>query len=233
MINKKQIIMLIISFLCLVGLLSVIYYFQNNSNQISITNTDKYLKSIPNSRKNDLSKAIYSQLKYMRQLNNYKNDTVIRSESYIEKYDKDTNTYASNFIIDIPSIKASYRIGLAWSKDSKVILSGSNLSFSCVEKSEIIYKDFNCKKSLGLLETTDDEIIQYLPYSVSNYSIIIKSNIGDKISLYIDIFLDLSDTENNKTNTSITKYKLAANNWIKSKNLNPDSYIINYRIHGN
>lgn len=233
MINKKQIIILVTSFICLIGLLSAIYIIQNNSNQISINNYDKYLKNLPNDRKTDINRAIYSQIRYLDKLQDYKNDTNIRSNSYSEKYNKSSFIYQSSFIIDIPSLKISYRIGLSWTKKSNIELSGSNLSFSCVEKSEIIYKDFNCRKSLNLPDITDDKILNYLPYSVSNYSIIIKSNTPSGISLYIDIFLDLADTENNKTETSIAKYKTAALNWIKSKNLNPNSYIVNYRIHGN
>lgn len=233
MINKKRAFLVVFIFILLVGLISVAYYYQQNSNKISIENIDKYFKKIPNSRKNDLYRALYTQLTNDGVLSKYKSDATIRNNSISEIYYKDSKIYKNTFIIDIPSIKESFKINILWSNYSNVDLGGNSLLFSCLEKSEIIYSSFNCKKSLGLPEIIDDNIIQYLPYSVSNYSIVLKSNTGDKISLYIDIFLDLADTENNKTDASIAKYKLAAINWIKSKNLNPENYIINYRIHGN
>lgn len=233
MINKKQIILIVISFILLVGLLSVIYYIQQNSNQIKISGFDKYAKSIPEDRKKSLYQSLYVQISDDGKLDNYRSDAIIRENSFSEKYKKDSNIYNSAFIIDIPSIKESFKVNISWSPDSNVNLGPEDLTFSCLEKSEIIYKNFDCNKSLGLPDLIENDITQYLPYSVSNYMITLKNNSDIKTSLYIDIYLDRSDTENNKTNNSIDKYKQSAINWIKSKNLNPDNYIINYRTHGN
>ena len=210
--------------------MSVIYYFQNSSNQISITNNDKYLKSIPDSIKKELYQSLYVKIKDDNKLNTYKSDTIIREKSFSEKFNKNTKIYNDIFIIDIPSIKESFKIHLSWSPDSTVDLGYEYLNFSCLEKSEVIYNDFNCEKSLGLQKEIDDNIIKLLPYSTFHYSVALGNTTSEKIELKITIYLYSSDTRNSSRESAINKYKTDFQNWMNVNNLSSDNYKITYII---
>lgn len=227
-IDKKQLITIItgfIIFIALVIIVSIVFIINQNSNQIIIGNYDKYTKSLPQDRRLAINTQLYNILKSSSPDKDINiNDAVIRKGSYTETYNESEKTYSSTFIIDIPSIKQSYIVIFIWSKDAKTILKGDNLKFGCLTKDQLIYGDFNCSKILKIPIISTDPILQYVPYTDDSSGITYKidAHMNNGALEYLSIFFNACSTD------VIEIFKTEALNWIKSKSINPDNYIIKY-----
>jgi hypothetical protein len=231
--NKKlvAIFAILLTVLVIIGITVGIFTSQQNGSQIAIGNYDKYVKSLPQDRRAAINKALYGVIK--SGLQNKKinvDDAIIREGSYTEVFNSSEKTYSSTFIVDIASIKQSYKVLFTWSKDAKIVLRGDNLKFDCLSKDQLIYGDFKCSEILGLPTSSNDPILQYLPYSTFNYTIALSPVANEKVGLDIRIFLYSSDTRDGNRDQSIDRYKNEAINWIKSKGLDVNNYLITYTI---
>lgn len=227
-IDKKRLNTIIAIFIVLV-LLGIIVYVvfvnKQNNDQIVIRNYDKYIKTLPQERRSLINTQLYNVIKSSSPDKEIKiDDAVIREESYTETFNELEKTYSSTLIIDIPSIKQSYRAIFNWSIDGSVVLKGDGLKFGCLPKDQLIYGDFNCSKVLNLPVINTDPILQYVPYTDDSSGIKYKisAHMNNGVIEYLSIFF------NTCASYSKEKYKTEALNWIRSKNIDPDKYTIKY-----
>lgn len=205
-------------------------------NGIGVNNYDKYASNLPVDRRDSINATLYKIIKDNSKNGNINiNDAAIRKDSAEYIYNKTTNINSGSFIIDIPSIKQSYLISYEWSSDeNNSNLSGYSATATCLSTDKLIYGDFNCKDNFSNSKNNIDRdpILNYLPYSTFNYTITASINSQNKADLNVGMVLYSSDTRDGNRDNSINKYKTEIINWIKSKSLNPDNYLINYSING-
>ena len=224
-IDKKRLATIVVMFILMAVIISLVFIFRQNSNQIAIGNYDKYIKSLPKERRLLINTQLYNIIKSSSPDKEIKiNDAIIREGSYTETFNESEKTYSSTLIIDIPSIKQSYRAIFNWSKDTNVTLKGDSLKFGCLPKDQLIYDDFNCSKILNIPVINTDPILLYVPYTDDSSGIKYKisAHINNSVIEYLSIFL------NTCSSYSKEKYKAEALDWIRSKNINPDNYTIKY-----
>jgi hypothetical protein len=233
-LNKKPIIVAVIIFTLFVILPIIITVLTSGqiNNQIIIGNYDKYVKSLPQDRRTAINEALYNIVKSSpaSKKADVVKDAVIREGSYTESYNKSSNIYSSTFIVDIASIKQSYKVIFSWSKNANTVLNGDVLRFDCLPKDQLKYGDFKCNEILNIPTISSDPILQYLPYSTFNYKITIASTADKKIRLNIRIYLYSSDISNGNSDQAIDQYKKESTAWIQSKGLNINNYSIDYII---
>lgn len=234
--QKKTIIITVSLFLIIIIIIFAGYIINSRNTygeEVKINNYDKYINILPNDRKNAINNSLYNIIKNNLNSDNINiQDAIIRDGSVTTDYNKSTSIYAGSFIVDIPSIKQSYSVTYEWSSiENNINLSGYSATVSCLSSDKLIYSDFNCKDDFINTDKTSNEILlDSLPYSTFNYTITANIEKDNKIKLNIDMILYSSDTQNNERDNSVNKYKTEIINWIKSKNLNPDDFIINYII---
>ena len=235
-LSTKQKIVIISVVILFIAFFILFIIRPNNGygNEVGINNYDKYISNLPADRRNSINSTLYNIIKNNLKSGNPKvKDATIREKSVINNYNKITNVNSGTFIVDIPSIKQSYSIYFEWSADiNNVNLSGYTAAASCLSKDKLIYGDFGCKDDFTNNKTNNDSsiILDYLPYSTFNYTITADLNDNNKVSLNVAMILYSTDTRDGNRDNSISKYKSEIVNWIKSKSLNPDNYVINYSI---
>lgn len=76
---------------------------------------------------------------------------VVRIDSVAQKYFERINMNYTTFILDIPAIRQSYRVFNEWSDDemNAYIMRNNSTMVMCLDKSEMIYDDFNCQDAYG------------------------------------------------------------------------------------
>jgi hypothetical protein len=233
---KQKIIIISLGFI-FISILLLLFLFKPDKkygDEININNYDKYISNLPADRRSAINSNLYKIIK-----NNSKTgdptakDATIRDKSVKYNYDKSTDINYGSFIVDIKNIKQSYLISYEWSTDENNInLSGYTVMAECLESSKLIYGDFDCKDDFTNSNIKNDRnpILDYLPYSTFNYTITANINNDNKIDLNVDIILYSSDTRDGNRDISINKYMAEVVDWIKSKNLDPANYNINYYI---
>jgi hypothetical protein len=157
-------------------------------------------------------------------------DATIRQGSYVQNYDNTTDTTSVDFIVDIPSLKQSYRAHYEW---TNIVTQEGGLvdpergmkMLQCLPTSQLIYSDFKCKDQM--VEQYGwpyyDEILEHLPYhGASTYYIYPARTTSNKPLLVIH----LNTTESNST-LSI-RYKNEALSQIRAWGFDPSNYDVNF-----
>jgi hypothetical protein len=235
-LNPKQKI-IIISLVFLLIIISMSLFFiklhDNNNGTIGINNYNKYTANLPADRRDAINNTLYKIVENNSNSNNPSiNDAAVRDNSVEDNYNNTTNIHSGFFIVDMKSIKQSYLISYKWSSDENNInLGGYTATASCLSLDKLLYGDFNCKDDFAnsTNTTSRNPILDYLPYSTFNYTVTANNDSG-KITLNVNIILYSSDTRNGQRDNSISKYKTEITDWIKSKKLSPDNYLMNYTI---
>lgn len=234
--TRKKII--IISSVLVIILMAVVYaYIKSTENKfgdyIKIQNYNKYILDLPKEKKDLLNSSLYSLAK----MNTYNgdlikvNDALIRDGSVNKGYDKERNVHYGSFIVDMKSIKQSYRLSYEWSSDVKnaeFMLTGP--PSSCLSPDELKYGDFSCKDAITEMEKNIDPIIEHLPYSTFHHYITANAGKDGKTGLDVTIYLISREMLEENRQLAIDKYKAETVEWIKSINLDPENYIIDYKI---
>jgi hypothetical protein len=236
-LNKKRLflaIIIIVSVCIVLGIIATVTYNTLNKNPygqgIVINDFNKKVKNLPSDRVESISAMLYNtvqlNLKDGQEMPNIP-DANIREGS--EKQDEVTKNaqYSGSFIVDIESIRQSYKVTYSYSKDpNDDFMSGYPVGVSCLDGAEVIYKDFQCKDLTSEESKGVDPIIYRLPHDTLTYRITALEGDDATISLQIDLYLssvDLSDSA-----AAIQQYKLEALTWIESQGFNPDDYQITY-----
>ncbi len=239
-LNKKQILIIISIGLLFIALFIALYFFtrpvSKYGNGINISGYDKYIPNLPADRRDSIDTALYKITKNNSNNSNVSiKDAIIRGDSVTYNYDKPTNVNSGSFIVDMQSIKQSYLITYEWSSDvNNASLSGYSVAAACLPANKLIYGDFSCKDDFSspTNNSSRDPILDYLPYTTFNYVVTATTNTPNKVELDANIILYSSDTIDGNRDSSINKYESEITDWIKSKGLNPNNYLINYSISG-
>jgi hypothetical protein len=239
-LNAKQKIAIIslgfISVLILVAIIVLSFFVQPHNkygNEIGISNYDKYVSNLPVNRRDAINSNLYNIVKLNSKSKNPSiQDATIRGDSVEYNYDEATNINSGSFIVDMKSVRQSYLISYRWSSDeNNMYIGGYAAKIECLPLDKLIYGNFSCKDDFAnsINAASRDPILDYLPYSTFNYTVVANNNSG-KIELNVDMILNSSDTRDGQRDNSINKYKSQVVDWIKSIKFNPDDYSINYNI---
>jgi len=202
-----------------------------STKEIHINAYDTYIPNLPAFVRDALNQSLCANVKTNLKSSNFNvGDANIRDGSVEFEFDE-IKTHSGSFIVDIQSIRQSYEMSYKWSQDKNKNILGVYTATKCLPSNKLLFGDFDCKDYLtdSANETKPNPILDYLPYSTFNYSIKANNDSG-KLELDADIFLYSADTRDGGRDESIKKYKSEVIDWIKSKELNPDDYSINYNI---
>lgn len=223
-----------IAVLALIGIALFIVDSQLNKNpygdNVAIKNYDQKVKNLPNDYKNLFSAMLFEAVKV--NLPDVKpgdiNGGTIREGSDTQQEVTTGRQYAGSFIVDIESVKQSYRVQYEYSSNpGDGFSSGYPLLVSCLEKDELIYGDFNCKDKQTENSQETDPIIGILPYVTLDYELrAIYDDSGD-ITLRAQLFLSAADYRSG-IEKIVAQRKKSVEQWIRSAGYNPANYVINY-----
>ena len=108
-----------------------------------ISNYDNVVQNLPESHR----KYANQMLLYTLQdngVNSVPGDITIRDGSYQQSVDDSKMLYTTTYIIDIPSVKQSYRITDTYSPMSEYDPTSYATVVTCLNANELIYGDFSC-----------------------------------------------------------------------------------------
>lgn len=195
--------------------------------QIKINNLEKYYKEFSIDTKDSIFNTLYNIVS-----NNNPNTKLpksgakVRDGSTTGYYNKNTNIYTDNFIVDIEELKQSYAFQVTWSPNPN----NPNLAdvsypvlATCPKKEQIIYESFNCVDSFTSNGIYNDPIFSILPISVSYYN--------KNYSEYTSYNITAKSTEDKVTiiiNDETGGNHEAALKKLKEKGISPDNYTIVY-----
>jgi len=236
-LNSKQKIIILSVVVVFVILFIALIFIKPGSKYgdfIRINKYDTYIPNLPDDRREALNASLYNILK-LNSNNDIKSisDANIREYPIQYNYDEDTKVHSGSFIVDVQSVNQSYLMSYRWSSGSQSShLSGYTATAACLQPDKLIYGSFKCKDDFTNSQITNerDPIIEFLPYSTFNYTISASTDKKGEVELNVIIFLYSADTRNGGREAAIAKYKTEVVNWIKSKKLNPENYLINYSI---
>lgn len=118
-----------------------------NWSESIITNYDTTVKNLPTQRKNYASKMLLYTLND-NGVSTIPTDVTIRDGSYSQTVNTDTMTYYTTYIVDIPSIKQSYRITDQYSAIDNYDPTSYATVVTCLNQDELIYGNFNCSDQI-------------------------------------------------------------------------------------
>lgn len=234
--NRKTIIIAVSFGFVLLVLVVLGFYFNSisessNNQRIAIKNFNQYVKNISSDEQAGLEEMLYNTV-LMNNVSEEKivsiNDATIREGSY--EQDKQNDIYKTIFIVDIESIKQSYRIKNLYSKlePEQSGLYDYTRSVLCLEKNKLLYGEFNCKdrssQERGLEQS--DPILQHLPLSTLDYTVRQDMN-SKELKLIAEISLSAVDYKMGEE-ASVNEYKNRLRAWFQSVDLNIDDYSITY-----
>ncbi|MBQ3294714.1 hypothetical protein IJG98_03270 [Candidatus Saccharibacteria bacterium] len=143
----------------------------------------------------------------------------------------DTDTiHSASFIVDIPSIKQSYRVSAEWSS-SKTATSGYPVVVRCLGSTdEIIYPNFSCTDVFSDAVGSTLPLITYLPYYSNNFSLVATDLTGEKPKIEATILIHSYETAFSERNQKATLVKNDILDFIKNTNSNIEDYDITYSV---
>jgi hypothetical protein len=201
----------------LLACVSIYVFVDNRSESITVNNYNTYVKDLPLEHRSSINNALYLAVK----LNLVDGEKIIKSPASIRKdtitnaYDEDRDVHSGSFIVDLKEIRQSYEVTYDWSEDkNNPNISGYPTTVKCLSNDEaILYKDFICKDGS---ESSGLPLENQLPYTDINGPFKI-------IYMYKQDNTDVIGVTNSTPNG-----RKKAIEWLKSKNIDPSSIIINY-----
>ncbi|MGV9002148.1 MAG: hypothetical protein ACOH18_04335 [Candidatus Saccharimonadaceae bacterium] len=234
--NKRLLIFIaaVVVFIIAIIVVTFMYFNQKNSAQddgIRINNYSNYVKNLSSSERKAIETTLYNTVLMngsdAKKISTIK-DAEIRSSSY-QQSSKD-NIYSTNFIVDIQSIKQSYKIEDRYSSQKREDsgLYDYTTLVLCLDKSDLIYGDFNCqdRESQENGVTQSDPILKYLPISSLDYTLSIDTNSKD-LKLTAKLNLTSIDYKLGEQD-AINHYKQEIKDWFTANSLDINSYSITY-----
>ncbi len=193
--NMQRIVVVIIAQILFVMIIITIInsVFQEKQHVFSTDNTGQ-TSQVPEEEKRAYEDALWEVIsQHVEGVDkNIIDDAVVREDSYKEEYDEESGATQASFIIDIDSIKQSYKIIIGWDSNGT-----ATPIIDCLPISEAKYPDSVC---YGTYRNSND-LSLYLPYSTEepdeglSPDLIIRGNEYDHT---ITITLTLCNTEENK-----------------------------------
>lgn len=236
--RRKLIIIIVLTLLLFGGiiwLISARIATENMKTKTPIRGYSRLVKNLPDSYRNSIEAAVHSMIEYNnnRDVSDAVGDAVIRDSSATQQEIVKGSSYSGNFIIDIASIRQSYRVQYEYSDDPQANpQSGYPVLVSCLPKEDLIYGDFSCKEryvSTDNKSVLKDPIISKLPYANLSFRLSADVTTGT-LKLYAELRIPESDLKGGEESTKqvISSYKEEVVNWIKSQGLDSEKYNITY-----
>lgn len=236
-ITKKKIVIVAVLLLVVFVAVCVFWYLSTqqkpSDTQTPIKNFDNLVKDFPDEKKKNIYQALAIIIKYNNKDKNIDmnkiDDAVIRKGSETQKEVKKDTNYTGSFIVDIESLKQSYRINYVYSNDQNSdFASGYPVIASCLEENELIYGYFKCEQPNAQLRESGDKLLKLLPYNSPYYTItgIPAVSSGEKPTVIIQI---MSSYNSERTRKTFMTYKDQALAWIKEQGVAIENYTVKYR----
>ena len=235
-ISRKKAVLIIIAGLgglvLVIGLIS--FLLKGDENQfgkfITIQNYSAKINNMPGSVRDATESYLYNVvvMNVDESVNASKiSDAKIREDSNTQDYSR--NVYTGSYIVDIESIKQSYGVTYTYSQDESE-LGGNPIVVSCLPKEDLIYGEFKCTDIVSKQEAPNQDIMRYLPYENFSYKITPDATQGDTLVLVVKFDIPQSDLKGNAASRAevIAMYKKEVTDWILSKGVDPDKYILQY-----
>ena len=122
---------------------------------VGVSGLQQEIVGLPDSSKEKIEFQIYQAVAKNSGTENIKDSGVeIRSGSLINTYYDSINVHYASFIADIPGAEQSYRVFHEWSDDAKneYISPDMPVGVVCLDKSELVYGEFDCDPSNDYLK---------------------------------------------------------------------------------
>ncbi|MDR2063561.1 MAG: hypothetical protein LBQ02_02095 [Candidatus Nomurabacteria bacterium] len=242
MINNRRVLLIFMLIVAVAFVGWIIYTYTRNpyGDYIEINNLGKLTAGKPQNKdsvnfiQHDLLVAIQRNSSATIKNKSIK-DVFVRDSSFSQTYDDVYDVHSVEFIVDIESIKQSYKVSYQWSEiENNDHLSEYGTMVLCLPASQLIYGDFDCKDQL-ILEKGDsklDPIIEILPHKTDVYNLQYGyDNSGSlrlKASIYIDIPL-ISEYES-QINEKISSIKSQIAGWLSSQGFDINKYVVDYSV---
>jgi len=195
---------------------------------IVIGNFDKYINNLPNTERTTLEII----LRQVVDLNSSEsgiaiNDAFIRDGSTSQERGEDRQIYKTTFIVDIPSIKQSYKITNYFTDNIEYFSADYRQLVTCLGVRDLIYGDFNCKDRFSTENnlTKSDPILMLLPYRSDTWTAdrVIGFNDDNKAILIISTYIPRTGDQA-ILDEFIKPQKVLVEQWLRNNNLDPNDY---------
>lgn len=222
--NQKIVIAVIVQAIVIITLVLVFQNFTGQHQHVFIEQGSVVSEELPEDVNKFVSSNIWQVIQQYVPGANKDNikDVVIREDSYEEGENEDESVWA-NFIVDIDSLKQTYRVSTAWSKNENIVY---ETTVSCPPQNLMKYPETVCYSptnntySLNLYlpyiiypEGADDEDSEPLAPSI----MITEGNANKTI----DVMISACDED---------KFKKEAQEYLNSTPIKLDEYTINYEV---
>lgn len=204
-----------------VGILAFVLRDKEVSNTTNISNFSTEVSSLDKKTRSEIEASLHSIIR----LNNPDLDPSTIKDSFIRKDSSSTESTPSyqkggEFIVDIPSLRQSYRLVYRTSSTPSSFDSGYPYLAFCVDEKDLIYEAFNCKSD-RFSEAPENPLLEKLPHKGINYTIM--SGGGNKIVVQIML------THSQDTNKFFKNYSEAAKSWLTTEGFDLNVFTIEYR----
>jgi len=151
----------------------------------------------------------------------------VRDNSYTTTPPSSDGIIQAKFFVDIESLKQSYLVYISYYKDTPDKFAGPP-SVRCIEnRDDLIYGDFNCQEISPVDDTlSKDALLSKLPHKDPLYYI--SGYVDSEGAKHVVVDIDLN-TYSEATRKMFHERKEQSLEWIKSQNVNPDEYLIEWR----
>lgn len=151
----------------------------------------------------------------------------VRDNSYTATPPNSDGIIQAKFFVDIESLKQSYLVYISYYKEAPDKFAGPP-SVRCIEdKDDLIYGDFNCQDISPVDDTlSKDALLSKLPHKDPLYYI--SGYVDSEGAKHVVVDIDLN-TYSEATRKMFHERKEQSLQWIKSQNVNPDEYLIEWR----
>ena len=223
---RRRRIILIAVIMLFIGVIAVIIILAMRpptnqfGNLIRIQNYNQKVKNLSSDMKDSMESYLYNIVKKNSSANvnvSGVNDATIRDNSDSQNFDSTKNLYSGSFIIDMASIKQSYQVQYSYSSDRNNLYQGGNpVIISCLPKDQLKYGEFNCTDFVSEQSTSNDTILQYLPYRSLTFNITPDETQGTPLILNVELTIPQSELKGDTASkqATVTSYIQQVNDWI-------------------
>ena len=197
-----------------------------NSAHVSIDNFSATAPNIPAFYQTETEAVIW---KILYQYNHIPDTTfttaTIRQDSYHET-DKSSDLTASDFLIDLPDLKHTFKINFNWQKNVTTPTEW-NIEIACPAYTDVIYPDTLCFTSSDIF----DGLRQYLPAQIDKPNLRLSAQTyneyygsrANKSYLAVDVI-----TSCEKETSNLAAAEKYVNSWLEERYFNPLYIYIEY-----
>lgn len=238
--RKKAAIILIVAMVLFMGFIYLLnIFFQSDENKfgkfIKIQNYSSKVKNLSGETREAIESTLYNTVEKNVDTTTIEpskiKDAYIRDNSNKQEYNAQSTVYSGTFIVDMESIKQSYRVTYKYSHRNTADTGGTPISITCLAPNELIYGDFNCQDIISAQSNDYDEVTSVIPYHGLSFALTPDATqAGRGLVINARLIIPEIDLSGDKASqlAVIEQYKNEVRKWLESKGINPDDYEIDY-----